>query len=52
MSNDINAWTGHSLQLLLSHPLLETQFLEDAVKNTYSQGLDQFDENYESSVDF
>ncbi|PLB48786.1 hypothetical protein P170DRAFT_383081 [Aspergillus steynii IBT 23096] len=32
-------WTESSLQQLLSQPALDMQFLEDAVRDTYSQGL-------------
>ncbi|KAJ5357017.1 hypothetical protein N7517_011626 [Penicillium concentricum] len=35
------AWTDSSLQQLLSQPELDMQFLEDAVRDTYSQGLYQ-----------
>ncbi|KAJ5395082.1 uncharacterized protein N7487_009385 [Penicillium crustosum] len=36
-------WTDSSLQQLLSQPALDMQFLEDAVRDTYSQGLYQHD---------
>lgn len=36
---DHMAWTESSLQGLLSQPAIDIQFLEDAVRDNYSQGL-------------
>ncbi|KAJ6118176.1 hypothetical protein N7471_014053 [Penicillium samsonianum] len=38
-------WTDSSLQQLLFQPAVEMQFLEDAVRDTYSQGLYRHDLN-------
>ncbi|KAF2966286.1 hypothetical protein GQX73_g7281 [Xylaria multiplex] len=40
-------WTDSSLQMLLSQPPLDMQFLEDAVRDRHPQGLYRSDPNYE-----
>jgi hypothetical protein len=41
-------WTESSLQQLLSQPALDMQFLEHAVRDTWSQGIYRPDHDYDS----